>query len=52
MTNGHLHFDEWPAATNVVALRPHQSKGVKRILVHKSAFVNPLLSRRKMMKNA
>ncbi|PKH98143.1 hypothetical protein CXF78_20175 [Shewanella sp. 11B5] len=30
----------WPAATNVVARRPHQSKGVKRILVYESAFAN------------
>ncbi|RPA61420.1 hypothetical protein EGC86_10145 [Shewanella frigidimarina] len=30
----------WPAATNVVARRPHQSKGVKRILGYESAFAN------------
>tara|TARA_R110000796_G_scaffold23576_14_gene67523 strand:- start:4224 stop:4457 length:234 start_codon:yes stop_codon:yes gene_type:complete len=30
----------WPAATNVVARRPHQRKGVKRILVYESAFAN------------
>jgi hypothetical protein len=31
----------WPAATNVLARRPHQTKGVKCILVYESAFANP-----------
>ena len=41
-------FGIWPTATNVVALRPHQTKGAKRL----RPFGNPQRPRRKMLKSA